>query len=286
MTTAPPSAPPTALPTAPPTVAAYLDRIGVAPGPPDVALLARIIRAHVATIPFENLDPFTHTEPPVDGAGVAAKLVHGGRGGWCFEHNLLLHDVLRDLGYRVTPLVGRVRYGLDEAAPATARSHRLTLVDTGAGTFLADVGFGGTEPTAPLRLITGTVQPTAHADYRFARDDAGAWVLQRRGSGDWLTLYVFDLVPVPDVDYAVGSWYLVHHPDSHFRTALAAARTADDRRVTLDGNRYTVRRTDGRTERRELESPVEVRGVLEDAFGIDTSGIAGLEDRIRAVHFG
>ena len=273
-------------PTAPPTVAAYLDRIGVAPGPPDAALLARIVRAHIATIPFENLDPFTHTEPPVDGAGVAAKLVYGRRGGWCFEHNLLLHDVLKGLGYRVTPLLGRVRLGLDDEAPATMRTHRLTLVETGEGAVLADVGFGGTVPPAPMRLAEGVVQATAHADYRFARDGAGAWVLQRRGSAGWLAQYVVDLAPAPDADYAMGSWYLVHHPGSGFRNGLTAAYTADDHRATLAGNRYAVRRPDGRTERRELGSPAQVRGVLEDAFGIDTGAITGLEDRIRAAHFG
>ncbi|WP_082398916.1 MULTISPECIES: arylamine N-acetyltransferase family protein [unclassified Pseudonocardia] len=270
---------------APPTMAAYLDRIGVAPGPPDLALLTRIVRAHVAAIPFENLDPFTGVEPPVDGDGVAAKLVHGRRGGWCFEHNRLLHDVLRDLGYQVTPLVGRVRIGLGDDAPATSRTHRLTLVATGEGTFVADAGFGGTVPTTPLRLVGGTVQPTPHADHRYLRGDDGGWRLQRRGSGDWVTQYDFDLVPTPDVDYAMGSWYLVHHPDSGFRNGLTAARSADDHRATLDGTHHTVRYVGGPTERRELTSPAEVVDVLEDRFGIDTSGVPRLEDRIREVHF-
>lgn len=271
--------------TAPPAVATYLDRIGVVPGPPDVSLLARIVRAHVATIPFENLDPFTHVEPPVDGAGVAGKLVHGHRGGWCFEHNLLLHDMLRDLGYRVTPLVGRVRLGLDEDAPATSRTHRLTLVETDEGTVTADVGFGGTVPVAPLRLVAGTVQPTAHGSYRYRRGPHGTWVLDRRGSGDWLTQYTFDLVPAPDIDFVMGSWYLTRHPGSGFRAAVGAAYSADDHRATLDGNRLTLRYADGRTDQHELESASAVRGALEDVFGIDTAGVAGLEGRIREQHF-
>ncbi|WP_344030083.1 arylamine N-acetyltransferase family protein [Pseudonocardia kongjuensis] len=276
----------------PPDVVAYLDRIGVAPGPPDVALLSRIVRAHVATIPFENLDPFTGTEPPVERAGIVAKLVHGRRGGWCFEHNRLLHDVLGDLGYRVTPLVGRVRLGLPDGAPPTMRTHRLTLIeitatagDTG-GTFVADVGFGGTVPSEPLRLVSGTAQPTAHAEHRFRTDGAGTWTQQRRGGGEWLTQYTFDLTPVPDIDYAMGSWYLTHHPGSHFRTGLVAAYSGADRRATLAGTRYTLRRTDGRTEERELTTSAEVIRVLEAEFGIDTSGVAGLEQRIRTAHLG
>lgn len=267
------------------TVAAYLDRIGVAPAPPDLALLQRIVPAHIATIPFENLDPFTGTEPPVDGAGVAAKLVHGRRGGWCFEHNLLLHDVLRDLGYRVTPLVGRVRLDLDDTAPAT-RTHRLTLVEFEDGPWTADVGFGGTVPVAPLRLVPDLEQPTAHGTYRYRRGDAGTWWLQRRGSGDRVSQYVFDTVPAPDADFRMGSWYLTHHPESGFRTGLTAAYSAGDHRATLDGTRYTVRYAGGHTERQYLGSASAVRDVLEGVFGIDTSGIAGLEDRIREAHPG
>ncbi|OSY39074.1 MULTISPECIES: arylamine N-acetyltransferase family protein [Pseudonocardia] len=281
-----------------PDVAAYLDRIGVAPGPPDTALLRRIVRAHVATIPFENLDPFTGTEPPVDRADIVGKLVHGRRGGWCFENNRLLHDMLGDLGYRVTPLVGRVRLGVADGDPPTMRTHRLTLVEAGdpaegtattaptAGFFVVDVGFGGTVPSEPLRLVSGTVQPTAHAEHRYRSDGAGGWAQQRRGGGDWLTQYTFDLTPVPDIDYAMGSWYLTHHPASHFRNGLIAAYSGPDRRATLAGNRYTLRHTDGRTEERELSTPARVIRALEDEFGIDTSGVSGLEQRIRTVHFG
>ncbi|MEV1290701.1 arylamine N-acetyltransferase [Pseudonocardia sp. NPDC049635] len=267
-------------------MAAYLDRTGVTPGPPDLALLHRIVRAHVTTIPFENLDPFTGIEPPLDRAGVVGKLVHGHRGGWCFEHNRLLHDVLGDLGYRVTPVVGRVRLGLTDDDPPTTRTHRMTLVETAEGPFLADVGFGGTGPSEPLRLVPGAVQPTAHAEHRFRTDGTGVWTQQRRRGGDWITQYTFDLTPVPDVDYAMGSWYLTHHPESPFRTGLVAARSGPDRRATLNGNRYTVRHTDGRAVERELGTPAEVIGVLEDGFGIDTSGVTGLERRIRATHFG
>ncbi|MEJ8281581.1 arylamine N-acetyltransferase family protein [Pseudonocardia spirodelae] len=269
-----------------PAVAAHLDRIGVAAGPPDVAQLDRIVRAHTATVAFENLDPFTGTDPPVDPAGVTAKLVHGRRGGWCFEHNLLLHDTLRDLGHAVTPLVARVRLGLERSAPATSRTHRLTLVTTSQGRFTVDGGFGATVPTAALRLVTGLEQPTGQAVYRYDRDAQGTWVLQRRGSsGGWTDQYAFDLLPAPDVDFRTGSWHLTHHPESGFRTGLTAALVTPRRRTTLDGTRLTVRPADGPARRRELDSPAQVRAALEDELGIDTGGVAGLERRLRAVYF-
>lgn len=268
------------------SVAAYLDLVGVDRAAPDRALLDRLVTAHVATIPFENLDPFTGVEPPTTADGVAAKLVHGRRGGWCFEHNRLLHDALADLGLRVTPLVGRVRLGLAAADPPTERTHRLTLVDTVEGRFTVDAGFGSTGPTTALRLVAGLEQPTPQATYRYARGDHGSWVLQRRGGdGGWADQYTFDLAPAPDVDFAMGSWYLTHHPGSHFRTGLIAARTTPDRRTTLDGTRLTVRTADRATQRHDLTSPARVRDALETHFGIDTGGVAGLDDRLREVYF-
>ncbi len=267
------------------SAAAYLDLLGVDRAAPDRALLDRVVTAHSATIPFENLDPFTGVEPPTTSDGVAAKLVHGRRGGWCFEHNRLLYDVLAAVGYQVTPLVGRVRLGLAPADPPTSRTHRLTLVDTTEGRFTVDAGFGSTVPTTALRLVAGLEQPTPQATYRYTRDDHGAWVLQRRGSGDWADQYVVDLVPAPDVDFAMGSWYLTHHPASHFRTGLVAARTTPEHRTTLDGTRLTVRTADGDVARHDLTSPARVRDALEEHLGVDTGAVAGLEDRLREVYF-
>ncbi|MFP5021356.1 arylamine N-acetyltransferase family protein [Pseudonocardia phyllosphaerae] len=272
------------------TTTAYLDRIGVDPGPPDAGLLARIVRAHLAVIPFENLDPFTGTEPPVTADDVAAKLVHGRRGGWCFEQNLLLHDVLADLGYRVEPLIGRVRLGAAPEDPPTRRSHRLTLIDLDGQWVTADVGFGGMNAVLPLRLETGTVQPTPFGGYRYTVDDPGGpatpvWSLRRTGSGGEQVLYTFDLTPAPAVDYETASWYLTHHPESLFRTGLTAAVTGPDRRTTLDGPRLTVHPAGGEAHARELASPVAVRDALEDVFGIDTGTVPGLTGRIAEVYF-
>ena len=66
---------------------AYLERIGhVGPTAPTLATLAALVKAHAAAIPFENLDPLIGRTPALDLAGLQRKLVHGGRGGYCFEH--------------------------------------------------------------------------------------------------------------------------------------------------------------------------------------------------------
>ena len=71
---------------------AYLARIGIDGRPPraDFATLQEIALRHPCAIPFENLNPLLRRPVRLDIASIQGKLVRGGRGGWCFEHNLLL----------------------------------------------------------------------------------------------------------------------------------------------------------------------------------------------------
>ncbi|NEE44236.1 arylamine N-acetyltransferase, partial [Streptomyces sp. SID8455] len=84
---------------------AYLARIGWTGEPaPTVEVLQSLHRAHALGIPFENLDPVLGSAPSLALADLEAKLVRGGRGGYCYEHNTLFATVLRQLGFTVTLL--------------------------------------------------------------------------------------------------------------------------------------------------------------------------------------
>src|SRR6185369_15650915 len=89
---------------------AYLARIAY-PGPrePTGAVLDALHEAHVTAIPFENLDVRLHRPISLTLPDLEAKLVAGGRGGYCFEQNTLFAAVLRELGFVVRTLEARVR---------------------------------------------------------------------------------------------------------------------------------------------------------------------------------
>src|SRR5579862_6589879 len=91
---------------------AYLERIGYA-GPagklePSGKTLGALHRAHLAAIPFENLDIMLGRGVKVDLESIAAKLVHARRGGYCFEHGQLFGAALERLGFEVERLLARV----------------------------------------------------------------------------------------------------------------------------------------------------------------------------------
>ncbi len=252
---------------APDDIDAYCARIGyTGPREPRLAALQEIVAAHTAAIPFENLDVLLKRPIRLDPPSLYAKLVHARRGGYCFEHNLLLLDVLTRFGFRATGLAARVQWG---RAPGTvgSRTHMLLRVDLADGPHLADVGFGGLTPTAPLALAPGPEQATPHESFRLVAA-AGEFDLEARLGGNWASLYRFSLQPQLPVDYEVANWFTSTHPQSLFVNHLIASRASAGRRHALFNNRYTVRGHDGGSERKLLPNVAALRSVLDRDFGI------------------
>jgi arylamine N-acetyltransferase len=273
-------------------LAGYFHRIGLSgvqepdpPGPdlsaPGLPALARIVAGHARSIAFENLDKLTGRDVELDAAALTAKLVRGGRGGGCFEHNLLLRSVLDTLGYTTTGLSGRVLWNRPADAPMPPRNHMLLRVDLPEGPHIVDVGFGGVTLTGVLALEPEKEQATPHEPFRIQPHGPG-FVMEARIGGQWRTLYQFDLAEQYFADYVVSSWYSSYHPDSLFTNELMIARPDTDRRYALSGAKsrgtnLTVHHLDGPSERRHLDSPAAVRAALEEYFLIDTSGLPDLD---------
>jgi N-hydroxyarylamine O-acetyltransferase len=245
----------------------YLERIGYS-GPRNATrgTLAALHKLHPAAIPFENLDPLLGRPVALDADSLQAKLVAGGRGGWCFEHNILFRHALEALGFSVTSLAARVLWNAAPGSPVGPRSHMLLLVELDGSPHLADVGFGGNVLTAPLRLEPYTAQPTPHEPHRLKPLENG-YVLEAFFNGEWRAFYRFTLEPQFPADYEVSNWYLCHHPSSFFRQMLIAARATPEGRYTLRNNTLAIHRGN-ETERRNLGDSAALRVCLENDFGI------------------
>lgn len=90
-------------------VPAYLARIGyTGPPSPDAETLRRLHRAHLLSVPFENLDIGLKRRIVCDAEASIRKIVEQGRGGFCYELNGAFAELLAQLGFRVTLLSARV----------------------------------------------------------------------------------------------------------------------------------------------------------------------------------
>lgn len=245
----------------------YLHRLGYDAAPaPTLDTLRELQLRHTSTFAFETLAALLHAPVAVDLRSLQQKLLHDGRGGYCYELNRLFLALLQDLGFEARGVTGRVVMGGPEDA-LPARTHLFVQATVAGAPYLADVGFGSMVPTGPLRLDSEQAQATPHGDYRVSRFGEG-YILRARVGDEWRGLYVFDLQATAEIDYVVGNWYVSTHPESPFRGQLFAARMGPGVRKTLRNGSYAVHRLGAASERWELEDADAVLAVLRDELGI------------------
>jgi N-hydroxyarylamine O-acetyltransferase len=243
---------------------AYLRRIAyhgdLRPAP---GVLEALHLAHATHIPFENLDILLGRPIPLDLGRLQAKLVRGERGGYCFEQNLLFAAVLREVGFAVTPLAARVRYGTRRVLP---RTHMLLHVAADGEAWVADVGFGGKGLLLPVPFVADQVAAQFSWAYRLV-EERGQWVLQSLQEGGWLDLYAFTLEPQELADYELANYFTSTHPASPFTNTITVQLPTPSARYVLRNREFSVEQGDTVTSRL-LADDRELLQVLAATFGL------------------
>jgi N-hydroxyarylamine O-acetyltransferase len=244
---------------------AYLDRIGFGgPTAPSLANVTALLAAHMAAVPFENLDVLLGRPPRLDLDGLTDKLVRRRRGGYCFEHGTLLGAVLERLGYRPDYHMARV---IMLSPPALApRSHMFLVVRFAEGAFVLDPGFGGLAPRLPVPLDGG---PVSIEQERHEMVPAGGLRALHARVGDrecdaWITTLEHHY----PVDYEMGNHFTATHPSSAFTSRLMLRALTPRGRVNVMNRDVTIV-TDGVAEKRTLETRADLRALLVEYFGFD-----------------
>lgn len=233
-------------------LAEYLARIGlsatVRDHPLDARLLATVLTAQLATIPFENLDIHRGIGVELDPAVLEDKLVRRRRGGICYELNGLLARALRTLGFRAYLTGAAV---LTDGVPGPPLGHAAITVDLDGRPWLADAGFGGDALLCPLPDAAAGAAVDAHLD---------------GGAG-----YRLDTRPRPLTDFvAMAHWHSTS-PRSRFTGGIVCSVTGPAGRHTLScapGARYRWTVTAGSRRRTRDLDAAEAAGVLRREFGI------------------
>jgi N-hydroxyarylamine O-acetyltransferase len=246
-----------------------LRRIGLTDKPASDASGLRVVhRAFVSHVPYEDFAVQLGESEPLDPLALVKRVLHGGRGGYCFEVNTVLHTLLEALGFTVERRQGIV--GARDAHTAGAPTNHLALVvhTPDAGAFIAEAGWGE-GPLDPLPLIEGPVRAGVF-NFRIERQSDGWWVTQHEfGSspGFWFA----DAVAVL-ADFQTHHERLSTAPDSSFVQTLIVQEPFDDHIVTLRARTVFSDGPGGR-HRRVLENPRAFAAVLRDTFGIDPEAL-------------
>lgn len=265
-------------------LSAYLARIGLdAPPPVSAEGLGALLAAHRRAIAFENLDVRLGRPIRIDGDSVFDKLVTRRRGGYCFEQNRLLADMLREMGYPLRPLLARVRLGA-AADAVPVRSHVTLLVTLEGQPWIAEGGFGGSDlPALPLVDGAQAASPADGARHRLRRVGepgtlAGEWLIERAGPHgatdgraapheDWQPQYSFDLAHVAPDDLEQCNHWTSTRPGTRFTTLHIASIVLPDGFAAMTDRALTLHRGGVKTEQ-AIATPADYARTLRDVFRI------------------
>lgn len=186
----------------------YLALLDVPAGPPSLEQLSALVRAHVLTVPFENITAILrrrdHPEGPVpqpDPEQLLSNWESRSGGGVCFEIAMMFERLLSALGYKTHLVLGQISLPFGHQAIIVELDGRRYLVDMGSGAPIWN----------PQLLDNGTTEVHVHGlSYRFRpSDDPGEMFQDRMIDGEWKQHCKYTMSPAADEDKNKG--YQHHH---------------------------------------------------------------------------
>jgi N-hydroxyarylamine O-acetyltransferase len=243
-------------------ISAYLDRINYhGSTEPTIETLRALHRAHLLTVPFENLDIHLNKPIVLDEAALFEKIVVNRRGGFCYELNGLFASLLCQMGFNVTVFSANVLHG-----GIPAEIDHLTLLIQLDERWIADVGFGDSS-RLPLRLDFEGEQHGVDSTYRVTRTD-DRWLLQRLVENNaWYDEYILRLAPLTLDDFRDACVYYETAPESYFVQGRICSRATEDGRTSLTDDSLIVTRN-GQREGTPIEDEQAFVRALNEHFGI------------------
>jgi len=245
-------------------VPAYLDRIAYnGPVAATAAVLRNLHRAHMLTVPFENLDIKLGRKIICNEDAIVRKIVEQRRGGFCYELNGAFAALLRELGFKVTLLSARV--ARQDGSNGPEFDHLTLRVDL-EEPWLADVGFGDSF-LEPLRLKTDIEQPQGRRNFRLVEEEGSLHMEMAEPSADWKRQYSFTLLPRKLPDFAGMCHYHQTSPQSSFTQKRICSQATPEGRITLTDGQLIITRN-GKREESPLPSEEQWRVALKEYFEI------------------
>lgn len=244
----------------------YLQRIGYT-GKMElrVETINQLIRLHLQTVPFENLDVYEEGKvPSLQLDDLYKKIVLRRRGGYCFELNRLFYELLRALGFCVYPVAARVVWQKSFVPPLT---HRGTIVTFGEKQYYCDVGYGGPGPCGLLALTEG-IQEISGECFFVRMLDYSYWVISRYYKNQYHPMLGVETRRVQEIDFEVMNFYSARSENSGFTKSRVVSQRTENGQLSLNDLQMTIH--DGeKTTVLIYETQQEIRECLAQYFHLD-----------------
>ena len=265
----------------------YFERISYTGGDePCLTNLTALQKQHSKAIPFENTYILKKLQIKLTKEWIYDKIINKSRGGVCFEVNYLFYLLLKDLGYDVKFLGGRV-FQPPTGEPGHHNEHVLSMVTLDSKSYIVDVGFGAKCAQGPLLLTFNEELTDPNGVFRFTKEndvivyecrpktiiDVDSQAEIQSATETWQGLYQFSLSPIDISDTKTAFDFHTTSPLSPFTGGFFMARFTDIGKTSFLGNVLTVYSSNGNM--KEMSTQKEVP---EDEFDKELSWHFGLSE--------
>lgn len=183
--------------------------------------ITALIQAHEKTFAFSSLKVLLKEEISLDLESIYENVVAKKRGGYCFEHNKLMYEVLKDLGFDVEFYLARVINNTQADVPQT---HRFTFLNHEGQRYLIDVGIGFRSPNVLVKFSKEETYSHLGISYKIITNEDGTYNLALFEKGQWFKATKFDLNACNEADFEMGHFYSHKHPCAVFVNNLVISR--------------------------------------------------------------
>ena len=245
----------------------YFNRLNIEPKQLSLALVEEIQKKHIAEFCFSSLAVLLRRDISLEIKDIIRKVVCQNQGGYCFEHNKLIHDALDTLGFKVRCLIAKVINNQDVDSP---RTHRITLLEWEDEHYLIDVGFGANCPRKPIKIQDGLVSNQNGLNYRIVVNSYQDFQLELVTENGFFSLYAFNLNRYTEADCMMGNFYSSKHPDAVFVNNLVLSRITPEVSLSLRNDTYHRIAID-HTDIIQIDDYLQLQKIIKKDFAIELS---------------
>ena len=229
-------------------------------------VLRDLHRAHMLSVPFENLDIPARRSIILDTERLLHKVVDLHRGGFCYELNGAFAWLLRSVGFEVIMLSARVARKDGTFSPEFDHM-ALEVRDGLRDCWLVDVGFGDCF-LEPLSFSCMADSQQLAWTYRLVEVESVYWLQRRSNDRDWAPQYQFTRAPHQLEEFAPRCHFHQTSPESSFTQSRLCSLATFDGRITVENQRLITTKNGKKTET-EIADEEELRRLLLERFGVE-----------------
>ena len=238
----------------------YFKKLNIELTEPSLELVKALQRKHIATFSFNNIAVLLGKPISLDIEDIFEKIVKKNLGGYCFEHNALMYEVLKSLGFNVCILVAKVLNNQDIDSP---RTHRITLLEWKNEQYIVDVGFGSATPPVVLKVNNNQDEK----GYRIVSLANQVYQLELRKGDGYFICYCFDVAEYTEADCIMGNFYSSQHPNAVFVNNFVVSLILPKMTLSFRNGIYHRIGQEG-TEIIEIKSAEQLQLIFNDEFSI------------------